>query len=162
MTIKHSLTGILFLVSFACGAGQAAAAQPLVLYTDQSKIVDLARAPGVVVVGNPSIADATIQGRRVFLHGRSFGTTNVIVLDEDGDQLADFEVDVQLGGRNNVSLFKAGSLQSYVCAGDCEVIMHVGDQPDYFKDVVQKRNEDKIGLATGQKSAEANQPPPAQ
>lgn len=162
MTIKHSLTGILFLTSFACGANQAAAAQPLLLYTDQSKIVDLARSPGVVVVGNPSIADATIQGRRVFLHGRSFGTTNVIVLDEDGDQLADFEVDVQLGGRNNVSLFKAGSLYSYVCAGDCETVMHVGDHPDYFKDVVHKRNEDKIGLATGQKSAEANQPPPAQ
>jgi hypothetical protein len=160
MAIRSSiLTSILFGLSLA---GQVDAAQPLVVYTDQSKIIDLAQTPSIVVVGNPSIADVTIQGNKVFLHGRGFGTTNVMILDEQGTQLADFEIDVQLGGNNNVSLFKAGGLQTYVCAGDCEVAMHVGDAPSYFKDTVLERNKDKIELATGQKSSEANQPPPAQ
>ena len=162
MTIKSSLTGILLTTMLACAASQATAAQPLVVYTDQSKIIDLARAAGVVVIGNPSIADATIQGNKVFLHGRSFGTTNIIILDEQGTQLADMEIDVQLGGENNVSLYKAGNLYSFVCAEDCETMMHVGDVPGYFTENVVKRNEDKIKLATGQKSAEANEPPPAQ
>lgn len=162
MTINNGLTGIFLAATLACTAAPAIAAQPLVVYTDQSKIIDLSRAPGIVVVGNPSIADATIQGQKVFLHGRGFGTTNVIILDEDGAQLADFEIDVQLGGQNNVALFKAGSLQSYVCVDNCEAAMHVGDFPDYFKEIVLERNKDKIGLATGQKSAEANEPPPAQ
>lgn len=162
MIIKSGLTGILFGLTLAWAANQASAAQPLIIYTDQSKIIDLARTPGVVVVGNPSIADATIQGRRLFLHGRSFGTTNVVILDADGGQLADFEIDVQLGGQNNLSLFKAGGMQSYVCASDCQVQMHVGDVPDWFKENVLERSKDKIGLATGQKSAEANEPPPVQ
>ena len=162
MTIKSSLTGILLTTMLACAASPATAAKPLVIYTDQSKVISIPRAPGVVVVGNPSIADVTIQGQNVFVHGRSFGTTNVIILDEDGAQLADFEVDVQLGGQNNVSLYKAGSLYSYVCAGDCESVMHTGDNPDYFKDWVLKPNQEKINLATGQKSAEANEPPPPQ
>lgn len=162
MTIKHSLTGLLLTVTLAFASGPVAAAQPLIVYTDQSKIIEVSRSPGVVVVGNPSIADASIQGNKVFLHGRGYGTTNVIILDEQGAQLADFLIDVQLGAPNTVSLFKAGALQSYTCVEDCESIMHVGDNPVYFKDVVLDRNKDKINLATGQKSAEANQPPPAQ
>lgn len=162
MTIKSSLTGLLLGMTLALAAGQASAAQPLVVYSDQSQIIDLARPPGTVVIGNPSIADATIQGQKVFLHGRGFGTTNVIILDEQGEQLVNFEVDVRFGGHNNVSLFKAGALQSYVCVGDCEAIMHPGDEPTFFKDIALKPNQDKINLATGQKPAEANQPPPAQ
>ncbi|MBC8037240.1 MAG: pilus assembly protein N-terminal domain-containing protein [Rhizobiales bacterium] len=162
MILNSRFTGILLGMMLAGVASQAIAAQPLVIHTDQSKIIDLARAPGVVVVGNPSIADATIQGNRVFVHGRGYGTTNLIILDEDGDQIADFEIDVQLGGQNNVSLFKAGQLQSYVCAGDCQTMMHVGDNPEHFKDTVLERNKDKIDLATGQESAETDEPPPAQ
>lgn len=162
MTIKSGLTGILLSATLAFATSQAFAAQPLVVYTDQSMVIDVSRAPSVVVVGNPSIADATIQGKKVFLHGRSFGTTNVILLDEQGDQLADFEVDVQLGGENQLSLFKAGSRYSYICPGDCQVAMQTGDNPDHFKDWVLKPNQEKINLATGQKSAEANEPPPAQ
>lgn len=162
MTIGSRSAGILFSLLLTGLASQAIAAQPMIVYTDQSKIIKLTRAPGIVVVGNPSIADATIQGNSVFLHGRGYGTTNIIILDEDGAQIADFEIDVQLGGANNVALFKAGALQSYVCAQDCETAMHVGDQPGYFKDVVLERNKDKIDLATGQKSAEADEPPPAQ
>ncbi len=161
MTIKSSLNRILFLgMTLACVASHAAAAEPLVVYADQARIIDLPRGAGVVVVGNPSIADATIQGQKVFLHGRSFGTTNIVILDEHGAQIADYEIDVQLGGRNNVALFEAGLLRSYVCANECETIMHVGDTPDHMKDWVLDRNKDKIELATGQKSAEADEAKP--
>ncbi len=162
MTFKSRYAGVLLSLLLAGGASEAIAAQPLIVYTDQSQIINLSRAAGVVVVGNPSIADATIQGNSVFLHGRGFGTTNVIILDEDGGHLANFEIDVQLGGRNNVALFKAGGLQSYVCAPDCETQMHVGDTPGHFKETVLERNKDKIDLATGQKSAESDEKPPAE
>ena len=162
MTTTRSFARYLVSAALLLSAGYASAAQPMVLRTDQATIIEMARSPSIVVVGNPSIADATIQGNKVFLHGRSFGNTNVIILDSDGAQLADFEVDVQQGGHNNVSLFKAGSLQSYVCAGDCQSSLHPGDHPDYFKDVVLKPSQEKINLATGQRTAEANEPPPAQ
>ena len=162
MTIKSSLSGILLCTTLVCAANQAIAAQPLVVFTDQTQIIDLPREPGIVIVGNPSIADASIEGQKVFLHGRSYGTTNVIILDQKGAQIADFEIDVQLGGRNNVALFKAGQQYSFVCAPNCEVAMHVGDDPGWFSEGVLKRNEEKINIATGQKTTEVKEPAPAQ
>jgi len=162
MTIKCSFARWLVNATLLLSAGYASATEQLVLRTDQAKIIEVPRTPSIVVVGNPSIADATIQGNRVFLHGRAYGTTNVIILDTDGAQLADYAVDVQQGGLHNVSLFKAGNLQTYVCATNCETMLHVGDHPGHYKDVVLNRTEEKINLATGQRTAEANEPPPAQ
>jgi hypothetical protein len=76
MIIKSSLSGILLCTALAYAAGQAIAAQPLIVYTDQTQVIDVPREPGIVVVGNPSIADASIQGRKVFLH-LQLRTTNV-------------------------------------------------------------------------------------
>lgn len=136
--------------------------QPLIVGVDQSKILNLSKSGDTIVIGNPSIADASMQGTRLFVHGRSFGTTNLIVMDSVGTELANYELTVQLGGRYNVSVFKAGDEYSFVCAPDCEAQMHVGDQKDWFKDNVFERNKDKINLATGQKPTEVNQPQSSQ
>lgn len=159
MTIKSKFTTLVFGLTLATAAGGARAAEPITLFSDQSQIMTMARTPGTVVVGNPSIADVTIQGKQVFLHGKTYGTTNITILDEAGDQLALFEITVQLGGHNDVALFKAGALASYVCAPDCESSLHIGDEKDYYKNLVSQANA-KIGLATGQKSGEATAPPP--
>ncbi len=139
-----------------------AGAQALVINVDQSTIVTTARQPDAIVIGNPSIADASVQGNKIFIHGRSFGTTNLMVLDDKGAELANYELTVQLGGRYNVTVFKGGNLYSFVCAPDCEAQMHVGDEKSWFKDWVFERDKDKISLATGQKPSEVNQPEPSQ
>lgn len=152
-------------IAAALGFGvfsQAFASDPLIVNVDQSQIISLARPADTVVIGNPSIADASIAGQRLFLHGRSFGTTNIIVLDEKGAELGNYELTVQMGGRYNVTMFKAGDEFSFVCAPDCEAQAHVGDQKDWFKNWVFERDKDKISLATGQKPAEVNQPEPSQ
>jgi Pilus formation protein N terminal region len=159
MTIKSKFACLVLGSMLALATGQAFAAEPITIQSDQSQIMTMARAPGTVVVGNPSIADVTVQGKQVFLHGKTYGTTNITILDEAGGQLAMFEVTVQLGGGNNVALFKAGQLASYVCAPDCESSLHIGDDKDYFKNLLSQSSS-KIGLATGQKSGESTSPPP--
>jgi Pilus formation protein N terminal region len=160
MINRYSLAGLLLILGLASTSQQALAAQPLIIFSDQSQLISVARNPGTVVVGNPSIADVTIQGQQVFLHARTFGTTNVIILDENGAQLADFEVTVQDGGTNNVSLYKAGGLQTLVCAPTCEASLHVGDEIDTFQKVVAAEAKTKNNMALGQKDGEA--PTPAQ
>ncbi len=157
---KHIGTaGFALILALPFLAGAAAAdPQPLIVSVDQSKILSLTRPGDTVVIGNPSIADASMQGTRLFVHGRSFGTTNLIVLDDKGSELANYELTVQMGGRYNVSVFKAGIQYSYVCAPDCEAQMHVGDLPDFFKKQVLDSNKDKISLATGQKPTEVGPP----
>ena len=96
------------------------AAQELIIKTDQTQLISISGTPGAVVIGNPSIADATVHGDKIFVHGRAFGSTNLIILDENGNQLSSLDITVQLGGENNLALFKAGARYSYVCAPNCE------------------------------------------
>ena len=71
-----------------CSASAAFAAQELIIKTDQTQLINVSGNPGAVVIGNPSIADATVHGDKVFVHGRAYGSTNLIILDQDGNQLA--------------------------------------------------------------------------
>jgi Flp pilus assembly secretin CpaC len=153
----------LFVSAFAaigCLAAPANA-EDITILTDRSQIIKLKRPPGTIVVGNPSITDVTIQGNQLFVHGRAFGKTNIIVLDDNGDMMKEYSVNVSNADDNAVTVFKAaagGMLQStYNCAIDCEVALHIGDDTGNFKTVLEQQ-KGKIGIAQGQKSGEATAP----
>ena len=62
---------------------------------NQAKIVKLSRPADTIVVGNPAIADASVQdGTTIVLTGKGFGVTNLVVLDEDGNPIVDEQVTV--------------------------------------------------------------------
>jgi hypothetical protein len=124
---------------------------------DESMILNFAGEAGSVVIGNPSIADATSLGSKILLHGRSYGSTNLIVLDSNGKELISFDLTVVVGSNDAVALFKDGNRYSYVCAPLCQVSTQVGDQKG-FTDMQLDGNSGKIKLATGQESAQT--PPP--
>jgi len=153
--IRLGLAASLFL---AGSIGTALAGEPIVARLDHSQIFAMARTPATVVVGNPSIADVTIEGKNVFLHARAYGTTNVLVLDDEGKQLADYDVTVQTGGDNNVIVYKAGFSQSYVCAPLCESTLHIGDAKGYFLELIAPEQKQRNSIAMGQKDGEAKQP----
>ncbi len=157
MKIATSLAA--FLTFAMPVAGQAA--ETLTLLTDQTQLLALSGTPATVVVGNPSIADVTIQGNEVFLHGKAFGTTNIIIMDAAGTRMADFEVTVMKGGSHDVAVYKAGSRYSYVCAPDCEATFHVGDNAGIFG-LVTEQVKQKINLATGKTASEAEPAPSPQ
>ena len=149
----------------------SASAEEITVSADQSQVVSVDRAPGTVVVGNPTIADVTIQGNMLFVHGRVFGKTNIIVLDENGSQIADYQVNVVTDDPYNVVIFKAGVgesilRESYTCKTDCESVFHIGDSLDYYK-LINEQQKNKLSMAQGQKSGESGnssggQSPPAQ
>ena len=95
-------------LAFLCSS-PSLAAQELIIKTDQTQLLNVSGVPGAVVVGNPSIADATVHGNKIFVHGRAFGSTNLIILDQNGNQLVSLDITVQLGGENNLALYKAGA-----------------------------------------------------
>jgi hypothetical protein len=165
MKIRRHLAVIAFLVAPLAATAPGLAATPLVLKTDQTQVMTMSAPPGTVVVGNPSIADITIEGSQVFLHGRAFGTTNLIIFDQKGNVTYDFEVTVQNGATNDVSVYKAGAVYSYVCMPNCEGTLHVGDAPGWFSGVMSQMGS-KSGMATGQKASDGSTstttPPPAQ
>ena len=156
LRVTSSALALAFVYTSTC-----LAAQELIIKTDQTQLLSISGTPGAVVIGNPSIADATVHGDKIFVHGRAFGSTNLIILDENGNQLSALDITVQQGGENNVSVYKAGARFSYVCAPLCEGTLQSGDAADYFGDI-SKMDARKTGAATGKTSADSQAAPVAQ
>lgn len=60
-----------------------------------SQVVRPAEVPGTVIVGDDTVADATIGGgNTIILTGKALGTTNLIVLDDTGGEIMSVPVTV--------------------------------------------------------------------
>jgi uncharacterized Zn-binding protein involved in type VI secretion len=156
--LKRSLTGMALLT---LSAVRAFAGEPIIIQEDRTQIISVSAEPGTVVIGNPSIADVSVNGKQVFLHGHAFGETNLIILDTGGREIANFDITVSHNSNHSLAIYKAGNRFSYTCAPLCEVAMEPGDQGDYIEKVIGV-NGSKSGFATGKKSAEAAAPPSPQ
>lgn len=161
MKAKLSFLRATAAAAAAFAGWSGAAAEELVVKTDQTQILKIDGSPGTVIVGNPSFADVTVHGKQIFVHGRAFGTTNLIVLDETGNELVNYELTVMQSETNSVGLFKAGSRYSLVCAPNCEGTLQVGDNSTWFG-LVSDGAKQKTNLATGKTSAETQAPAAAQ
>jgi len=139
--------GLLLLQAMASEPASAAE-KSVTVKADQASIVPISGEPATVVVGNPIFAEVTIQEGMIVIHGRHFGTTNVMVLDASGNMLSEFELHVIRGGSQNLTIYKAGSSYSYLCAPACESTLQVGDNADYFASVNTEISA-KHGLSTG-------------
>ncbi len=148
-----------FLLSVA-GSGLALA-ETKTIEVDQSMIMKIKGEPGAVVIGNPMIADITVVGDKVLIHGRTFGTTNVIILDQDGEKISAFDVSVKHTGDNLVAVFVGSTAPavrfSYNCAPLCESELQVGDEKVY-NDTIAQQIKTKIKLATGQDDSKSDAP----
>ena len=62
--------------------------EPITVNLDQAKLVKLPERTATIVLGNPLIADAAVQpGGVVVLTAKSYGMTNMVVLDRNGATL---------------------------------------------------------------------------
>ncbi len=140
------------LLSLAAWAGPAAA-EDVVLKTDQTSLMMLNAEPGTIVVGNPGIADVTLNGKQLFLHGKAPGTTNLMILDGNGERMADLQLIVANDYRNQVSLYSASAKgaptrSTFSCAPDCEPTVVAGDSADYLSNTISS-NGLRASFATG-------------
>ena len=77
-------------------AANAAQAADINVILDQARLVKLPDRVATIVIGNPVIADATVQsGGWMVITGKGYGTTNIIALDRSGAVLMEKTVEVQ-------------------------------------------------------------------
>jgi hypothetical protein len=132
----------------ACAA--PATAEPFSVAIDQSQLINIPRPAATVIIGNPAIADATILDQRtVVITGHSFGTTNVIILDEDGAKIASEFIAVQGFADNSVIVHRPLGRQTFSCVPSCAPELAIGDSPASF-DMVQSQINARQQLANGQ------------
>jgi hypothetical protein len=165
--IKTNIRSILAATALLAVSSLVAKAetQTLVVPVDESQILQLPTMPGAIVIGNPAIADVSIQGQKLFVHGRSFGQTSLTILDLKGEQVASFNLVGTIAQESQVTMFKGAAAGifpgvrrfTYSCAGTCQSNLQVGDDDDAFS-VRMKQTSAKIQLATGSSTAEAAAP----
>ena len=86
-------TATLAVASFAT---QPARAADLIVNYDQAQLLRLPRPVAEVVIGNPSVADVSVQGGNLLVvTGKTFGVTNVIALDAERNIIQDQRVVVE-------------------------------------------------------------------
>ena len=139
--MRAALTKTIF--SLALGAGCAALfaagayAADFKVPVNESKALHLATPAATVMIGNPAIADVTIENARLlYVMGRSYGTTNLIILNNEGKQVADMNVSVTSQSASAVTLTRGTGQLSYNCTPRCERVPVVGDSPDAFSSIM--------------------------
>jgi hypothetical protein len=134
---------------FAAAPVSTADASDLIVRYDQSQLLRLPRAASEVIVGNPSIADVTLQdGNLLVVTGKTFGITNVIALDAQHNVIQDQRVMVERDDRKIVNLHKGSTRFTYACTPNCEPTLTIGDDKNFF-DAVQQANSQKTKFSEG-------------
>ncbi|RFC64980.1 pilus assembly protein CpaC [Fulvimarina endophytica] len=136
MTALLRTTGFALLAAClgALGTSGALASDPLLsVEVDHAKILEIDRGAGTVIIGNPAIVDVEVlSGSRLVLTGKSYGITNVIVLDRNNEVLMDEQVAVHTFEDNTVRIYRQAQRQTYACAPKCEPTVTIGDNESVF------------------------------
>ena len=123
-------------LAIASGVFAAQAGETIVVLLDQAKISKLPERTQTVIVGNPGIADVTVQKNGVLVvTAKNYGVTNLIALDAMGAVLSESTIRVQGPTDTVVTVMRGAERSSYSCAPDCEPSLNLGDTSTHFSQV---------------------------
>ena len=157
---RKALAGLAFLLAaITAGSQSSAAPEPsptsgtITVVLDQAQVLKVPDGVATLIVGNPLIADISIQsGGLIVVTGKGYGVTNLVALDRGGQVLTQKVIQVQ-GPRDNLVVYRGVERESYSCTPKCEQRITLGDSPAYFGAVLGQ-----IGARTSQAQG-AIQPP---
>jgi len=119
-------------------ASSAVASDDLIVRYDQSQLLRMPRPVSEIIIGNPSIADVSVQGGSMLVvTGKTFGITNIIALDADKNVIQDQRIVVERDERSIVNVSRAGLRQSFSCTPNCSPTLTIGDEAAFFDQVIK-------------------------
>ncbi len=118
---------------------------------DQAKLIKIPSRATTIVVGNPMIADVTLQnGGVVVVTGKGYGATNFIAMDRIGEVLVDRVIQVEGPTDRVVTVYRGIDRESYSCMPICQRRVTLGDGENFFKSTI-----DQAGSLSSQASGAA-------
>jgi hypothetical protein len=136
------LRQIILALVFACCAvafiaPRSAPAADVTVALDQAKLLKLPEKVATVVLGNPLIADVSLQpGGLMVVTGKGYGMTNIVALDRAGAVLMEKSIEVQGPGGEVVVVYRGIERGTYSCTPDCERRITLGDSNPYFEAIL--------------------------
>src|SRR5439155_9529009 len=116
------------ILSWPAAGFAAPAPETVAVNVDQAKLVRLPGKVSTIVVGNPMIADVTLQpGGIVVVTGKGYGATNFIALDRAGEVVVDRIIQVEGPTDQLVTVYRGVERESYSCMPICQRRVTLGD-----------------------------------
>jgi hypothetical protein len=115
----------------------ARAAETITVSLDQATITKLPERVATIVIGNPLVADVTLQpGGLLVVTGKGYGNTNLIALDRSGAVLTEREIAVVGSQEKIVVVYRGMERESYSCTPQCQRRLTLGDSGPYFDEII--------------------------
>lgn len=136
-------------------ASPAFAVETIAVALDQARVMKLPERAATVVIGNPLIADVSIQpGNLGVITGKAYGATNIIVLDHDGAVLTELTIDVEGPRDNTVVVYRGATRETYSCTPLCSPRITLGDDETFFNRAINDaKTRNTQALAAGEISS---------
>ena len=148
----QSLAFIALLLA-ALAPTPARAIDTITVSLDQATITRMPENVSTLVIGNPLIADVTVQpGGMLVVTGKGYGTTNLIALDRSGAVISERYIQVMSPQDQVVYVWRGLNRESYSCTPECEPRMTLGDAPAYFGEALAQTGN-RNSRAQGQGAA---------
>ena len=121
-----------------------AIAQQYSVESGTTKPVRLSKAASSVVIGNQNVADVAVADPRLLLlTGKTFGTTNLLVFDDQNNLIVSADVTVTANTATLVTVNRGGSQFTYDCGGDCRDAPMIGDNQEHFSKALTQAEQTK-------------------
>ena len=151
--LRSVALGLLLWPAMALAAPVPPIPDSIAVSVDQAKLVKLPGKVATIVVGNPLIADVTLQpGGIIVVTGKGYGATNFIALDRAGEVLVDRVIQVEGPSEQLVTVYRGVERESYSCMPICQRRVTLGDGGEYFKATIDQAgslNTTVTGQAAG-------------
>lgn len=147
---RLGLLSATLLAFVVCGA-TAVQADTLNIPIDSARLLRLPDRVATVVIGNPLIADASLQrGGVLVVTGKGYGATNLLALDRGGRVVLKKTVRVEgPSHRDLVVVYRGTDRESYSCAPECEPRITLGDSDKYFASTLGQTMNRNSGAQAG-------------
>ena len=132
----HWLAAALVL---AAVAAPARAEESIVVQLDQARVMKLPERAATLVIGDPLIADVSIQpGGLAVVTGKGYGATNFIAMDRSGEVLVDRVIEVAGPTDQLVTIYRGVERETYSCMPVCQRRVTLGDGSTFFKSAIEQ------------------------
>jgi Flp pilus assembly secretin CpaC len=134
-------------------ASAVRADESIVVHLDEARVIKLPDRATTVVVGNPLIADLSVQpGGIAVITGKSYGATNFVIMDKSGAVLTEHSVEVQGPTDKIVVVYRGINRATYSCTPECAARVTLADQTEFFTDTITRmsaRNAQSLASGAG-------------
>jgi hypothetical protein len=127
--VRGPLLLAIAILSFQLAPAIATAGDRMILVDlDYARIVKIPEGAQTLVIGNPLVADVTMlkNSPLMVITGKSFGMTNLIVLDRTGAQVGESIITV-VPANDKLVVQRGTHRESYSCKPDCAPAIDIAD-----------------------------------